>query len=195
MGISKIGWPSSKLDTNRLQKLREGYLSGLSKLGATEHFITDKMPINFRWLGFVRSALPEAKIIHVKRDARATCWSIFKQYFHTKGNRYANDLRDVAEYYKMYTDLMAFWHQKFPEQIYDLNYETLTRHQEEETRKLLDYVELDWEAQCLEFYKTKRVVRTASSEQVKQKMYQGSSEEWRKYEQYLTPMVESLKGF
>ena len=95
----------------------------------------------------------------------------------------------------MYIDLMAFWHEKCPGRIYDLNYEALTEHQEDETRKLLEYVGLNWEDQCLEFHKTKRVVRTASAAQVRQKMYQGSSEEWRKYEKHLAPMVELLRGF
>ena len=152
------------------------------------------MPLNFQWIGFIFAAIPGAKIVHVKRDARATCWSNFKHYFSGKGNGFANDLQDVAEYYKMYIDLMEFWHQKFAGRIYDLNYEALTEHQEEETRKLLDYVGLDWEDQCLEFHETKRTVRTASATQVRQKMYQGSSEEWRNYEKHLEPMVELLRG-
>ncbi len=95
----------------------------------------------------------------------------------------------------MYIDLMAFWHAKFPGRLYDLNYEALTEHQEDETRKLLEYVGLNWENQCLEFHRTERVVRTASATRVRQKMYQGSSEEWRKYEKHLQPMVELLSGF
>jgi hypothetical protein len=153
------------------------------------------MPSNFWWIGFIFGAMPEAKIVHVKRDARATCWSNFKHCFSRKGNGFAYDLQDVAEYYKMYTDLMAFWHEMFPGRIYDLNYEALTEHQKDETEKLLKYVGLKWEDQCLEFHKTQRAVQTASATQVRQKMYQGSSEEWRKYEKHLEPMVELLRGF
>jgi hypothetical protein len=136
--------------------------------------------------------MPEAKVIHSKRDARATCWSNFKNYYFAKGNGFSYDLQDVAEYYKMYIDLMSFWHQKYPGRIYDLNYEALTENQEDETRKLLEYVGLKWESQCLKFHENKRAVRTASAKQVRQKMYQGSSEEWRKYEKHLGSMVESL---
>jgi hypothetical protein len=95
----------------------------------------------------------------------------------------------------MYVNLMAFWHDKFPAQIHDLNYEVLTENQIEETRKLLEHVGLDWEDQCLEFHKTQRAVKTASSLQVRQKMYRGSSDEWRHYETHLEPMIEALKGF
>lgn len=192
--VNTIKWSATQLSSGQLESIRKSYSSGLTEIGASEPYITDKMPLNFQWIGFIFTAIPGAKIVHVKRDARATCWSNFKHYFSGKGNGFANDLQDVAEYYKMYIDLMAFWHQKFPGRIYYLNYEALTEHQEEETRKLLYYVGLDWEDQCLEFHETKRTVRTASATQVRQKMYQGSSEEWRNYEKHLEPMVELLRG-
>ena len=90
---------------------------------------------------------------------------------------------------------MAFWNDKFPGQIFDLNYESLTEHQEDETRKLLEHIGLNWEDQCLEFYKTKLVVQTSSATQVRRKMYRGSSDEWRKFEKHLEPMLELLRGF
>ena len=193
--IKTIEWNSTQLSSDQLESIRQSYLSGLTKIGASEPCITDKMPSNFWWIGFIFGATPEAKIVHVKRDARATCWSNFKNYFSREGNGFAYSLQDVAEYYKMYIDLMAFWHEMFPGRIYDLNYEALTEHQKDETQKLLEYVGLKWEDQCLEFHKTKRAVQTASATQVRQKMYQGSSEEWRKYEKHLEPMVELLRGF
>ncbi len=192
--VNTVEWNSTQLSPNQLQSIRKSYFSGLTKIGVSERYITDKMPLNFLRIGFIFAATPEAKIIHVKRDARATCWSNFKHYFTRKGTGFAYDLQDVAEYYKMYIDLMAYWHEKFPGRIYDLNYEALTEHQEDETHKLLKYVGLTWEDQCLEFHKTEREVRTASATQVRQKMYQGSSEEWRKYEKHLEPMIESLRG-
>ena len=151
------------------------------------------MRFKLRWIGFILTALPEAKVIDVQRDRVATCWSVYKQYFSSKGNGYAHDLVDLAEYYKMYVDLMAFWNQKFPNKIYDLNYEALTKNQEEETRKLLNYCGLGWESGCLEFHKTKRAVMTASSIQVRQQMYKGSSDAWRKYEAHIEALIEALK--
>ena len=193
--VNSIKRTSGQLSSDQLQSIRKSYLSGLKRIGAAEPYITDKMPLNFTRIGYIFAALPEAKVIHVIRDARATCWSNFKSFFTEKGNDFAYDLQDVAEYYKMYIDLMSFWHKKFPGRIYDLNYEALTEHQEDETRRLLEHVGLSWEDQCLEFYKTKRTIRTVSAAQVRQKMYQGSSKEWRKYEKHLEPMVEVLRGF
>ena len=151
--------------------------------------------MNFRNIGFILSAFPEAKIIHLKRDARATCWSIYKNNFHQKGIGYGNNLDDLAGFYGLYTDLMDFWHQTFPDKIYDLCYEDLTTNQEEETRKLLEYCELDWDENCLNFHKNKRAVKTASSLQVRQKMYQGSSEAWKQHEVYLEPLIKALDSY
>jgi tetratricopeptide (TPR) repeat protein len=175
-------------------RIRDGYLAGLAKLGATEAFVTDKLPLNFRWIGYICAALPEAKIVHVQRDARATCWSCFKHYFSSRGNGFAHDLRDVARYFSLYTDLMAFWHDRFPGRIYDLSYESLTERQDEETRSLLAHLGLDWEDACLSFHTAERSVQTASATQVRQRLYQGSSDAWRRYEAHLGPMLEALAG-
>jgi len=193
--VNSIEWFSTQLSSHQLQSVRKSYLSGLNNIGVSEPFITDKMPVNLWWIGFIIAALPEARIVHVKRDARATCWSNFKHYFSGKGNGFAYGLKDVSEYYKMTIDLMAFWHEKYPQRIYDLNYEALTEHQEDVARKLFDYIGLSWEDQCLEFHKTGRAVQTASVTQVRQEMYQGSSDEWRKYEKHLGSMVELLRAY
>ncbi len=193
--VKSIEWTSTQLSADQLQSVRQSYLSGLKRLGVSEPYVTDKMPVNSCWIGFIVAAIPEARIVHVTRDARATCWSNFKHYFSGKGNGFAYDLQDVCEYYKMSIELMAFWNEKYPGQIYDLNYEALTEHQEDETRKLIEYVGLDWEDQCLEFHNTRRAIQTASVMQVRQKMYRGSSDAWRKYEKHLGSMVESLGGF
>lgn len=178
------------VSTKMLTELRDVYLGELDALGRNEPIITDKMPANFKWVGFLLSAMPGAKIINLQRDPAASCWSMFKMLF--SGNGYTNDLADLAEYYHLYADLMDFWRQKFPGQIYDLNYEALTENQEAETRKLLDFCGLPWEEACLEFHKTKRMVRTPSSKQVRQKMYTGSSAAWRRYEAHLEPLLSIL---
>ena len=173
-----------------LSQLKKTYLSELAELGDAERFVTDKMPANFKWIGFLLAAMPGTKIINLERDPAASCWSMFKLLF--SGNGYTNDLVDLAEYYLLYKDLMDFWRQKFPNQIYDLNYEALTENQEQKTRQLLEYCGLPWEEQCLEFHKTKRTVRTPSGKQVRKKMYTGSSAAWRKYEKHLQPMLSVL---
>ena len=91
--------------------------------------------------------------------------------------------------------MMAFWHELFPNKIYDISYEDLTTNQEEETRKLLEYCDLDWDENCLNFHKNERAVKTASALQVREKMYQGSSDVWKEYEAYLKPLIKGLKSF
>ncbi len=174
--------------------IRQQYIDSLNRLNSPEKVITDKMPINFRFIGFILSAFPEAKIIHLKRDARATCWSNYKHYFNS-GNGFTFDQEDLARFYGLYSELMDFWHELFPNKIYDLSYEKLTENQKNETKKLLKYCELDWDDNCLEFHTNDRGVKTASASQVRQKMYQGSSEAWKKYERYLQPLINGLSDF
>jgi tetratricopeptide (TPR) repeat protein len=175
-----------------LVNLRNTYLEKINELPGSAPFITDKMPINFRWVGFLLLAMPGVKVINLRRDPAAVCWSIFKHHIGGGGNGYSYDILDVAGYYNLYADLMEFWRQAFPGQIYDLDYESLTENQEEETRLLLDYCGLDWEDQCLDFHKTRRSVQTLSARQVRKAMYTGSSRVWRKYEIHLQPMLEAL---
>jgi hypothetical protein len=184
-----------RLPDKAFLSIRKQYLDSLSRFNVPEKIITDKFPLNFRNIGFILSAFPEAKIIHLKRDARATCWSIYKHYFSDTGNAWAYNMDELAGFYGLYTELMAFWHQLFPNKIYDMNYEDLTTNQEEETRKLLKYCELDWDENCLNFHTSKRVVQTASALQVRQKMYQGSSEDWKKHEAYLQPLIKELNSY
>ena len=174
--------------------MRDRYLQHIKQLPRDNgcSILTDKMPLNFRHIGLIACALPEAKIIHTVRDPIATCWSIYKQHFAASGNSYAYDFQDLAGFFHLYKDLMSFWHEELPGKIYDLNYERLTLNQEEETRLLIEACELDWEDSCMSFHKTKRAVSTASSLQVRQKIYTGSSDAWRNFEDYIKPLINSL---
>ena len=175
--------------------IRQQYLDALSRFDVPENVITDKLPLNFQYIGFILSAFPEAKIVHLKRDARATCWSNYQCFHLKKENGFSYNLDDLAEFYGLYIEQMDFWHQLYPGKIYDICYEDLTTNQEEETKKLLQYCELDWDENCLDFHKNKRAVQTASSLQVRQKMYQGSSEAWKKHEAYLQPLIKALSSY
>ena len=184
---------NNALSKENFLSLRQEYsYRHLSNLNITESIITDKMPTNFENIGFILKAFPEAKIIHLRRNAMAVCWSIYKRSFSNKNLGFSNDMRDLAQFYNSYSRLMDFWHELFPNQIYDISYEDLTTNQEEETRNLLDYCELDWDENCLNFYTNKRAVKTASSLQVKEPMYQGSSEAWKKYETQLKLLINNL---
>ena len=194
--VSKFGGhlvlDSVLIKTEAISEFRNKYLSELLKLSNGKQFVTDKMPQNFRFIPLIYAAFPEAKIIHVQRNAAATCWSNYRQYFKSNGLGYCYDLKDVVTYYKLYRDLMKLWQSYYDDRIYNLNYDSLTTDQENQTRKLIKYLRLDWEKACLSPHQNKRSVRTASQQQVRKKVYQGSSEAWRKYEPYLNGAFDSL---
>ena len=135
--------------------------------------------------------MPGTKVIHLKRDPAAVCWSNYKQYFPDENIGFIYDLDDLVEYYCLYDSLMKYWHKLFPASIYELDYELLTQNPEVEIRKLLEYCDLDWQADCLHFETKVQSVRTASRLQVRKGIYQGSSAAWRQYEEHL----EILKHF
>ena len=174
-------------------KFRRNYLNELEKVSHGKHFVTDKMPQNFLHIGLILKALPEAKVIHVKRDPAATCWSNFKHFFSNKGLGFSFNLNDTVQYFKMYQDLMDFWEQQYGAQIYHLDYERLTIEQEPETKKLIKHLGLDWEDVCLSPQNNKRRVITASQQQVREKVYTDSSQAWRKFEPYLNGLFDEFE--
>ncbi len=181
-------------DQKTLSTIRSSYLDGLDRLRVSEPVITDKTPINFRWVGHMLLAMPEARVLFMRRDSRATCWSNYSNSFMGSANNFGNDMVDVAKMYRYHLELMELWVEMFPDRVTIVPYEKLTENQEEESRKLVAAAGLDWEEACLDFHKTERAVKTVSATQVKQKMYTGSSEAWRRYEAYLGPMLEQLEG-
>ena len=186
-----IGNLKNTVNEDDLLSIRSNYIKSLEDLNVSEKIITDKMPVNFRMIGLILTAIPEAKIIHLTRDPKATCWSNYKHYFANE-NGFTFDQEDLARFFILYQELMGFWHKSFPNKIHDISYERLTTHQEDETQKLLKYCELDWDNNCLNFHKNTRAVHTASASQVRQKMYQGSSDAWKKYEKFLQPLIMGL---
>ena len=186
-----IGNLTNTINEDDLLSIRKNYIKSLMDLNVSEKIITDKMPVNFRMIGLILTAIPEAKIIHLTRNPKATCWSNYKHYFANE-NGFTFDQEDLARFFILYQELMGFWHKSFPNKIHDISYERLTNHQEDETQKLLKYCELDWDNNCLNFHKNTRAVHTASASQVRQKMYQGSSDAWKKYEKFLQPLIMGL---
>jgi len=185
----------SDINYDKILSLRNSYLNNIASYRFSENYMTDKMNLNFRFIGFILAAFPESIIIHVKRDPVATCWSNFKTNFDDEQLNFTSDLDELTEYYKFYSDLMMFWHKKFPGKIYDLRYENLVSNQEKESKDMINYIGLDWEENCLEFYNNKRIVGTASSTQVREKIYKDSSLKWKNFEQYLNKMNKKLAGY
>ena len=183
---------SGSVASTKISDFRNKYLLELARVSDDKHFVTDKMPQNFRFIPLICAALPEATIIHVKRNAAAVCWSNFRQYFTTEDLGYSYDLKDVVAYYNLYNDLMKYWQSKYNDRIYNLDYEQLTTNQEKETRDLVAHLNLTWEGACLSPHKNERSVKTASQQQVRKKVYKGSSEAWKKYEPFLNGAFDSL---
>lgn len=173
--------------------LGKQYVTSIREYSAQAAFIVDKMPHNFLHIGFIRAILPNARIIHCTREPLDNCLSLFKTGFH-KGQLYSYDQCELGQYYKLYLELMDYWKTTLPGFIHDLNYEELVNHQEEQTKRLLQYCELPWDDACMNFHKTRRKIKTASNAQVIRPIYQDSVKLWTRYENYLKPLISSLNG-
>jgi hypothetical protein len=182
----------TEANNESLLKFRHNYLNKLQNISNGNLIVTDKTPQNFRYIGLLAAAFPEAKIVHVKRSPAAVCWANYKKYFVSKSIDYCYAIDDVINYYKLYENLMGFWGNTLSNRIYNLDYEQLTVNQETETRQLIEYLGLDWDENCLSPQNNKRSVTTASNLQVRQKVYQGSSEQWKKYQPFLNGALDGL---
>ena len=172
------------------------YINEINNLAINDKYkklpkITDKMPMNFLYLGLIALLFPNAKIIHCRRNPLDVCLSCYFQNF--SGNHsYASDLKNIAFYYQQYERLMAHWEQVLPVEIHTVDYEEMTTDSETTIRKIIEFADLDWQESCMEFHKTKRHVNTASLVQVRKKMYQSSVNRWLNYDKYLNCLKKTL---
>jgi tetratricopeptide (TPR) repeat protein len=173
----------------RLQKFSGDYLATLHNMAPQASRVVDKMPGNFRHIGLIHAAFPQARFIHMQRDPVDTCLSIYFQHFGA-AHAYANDLHSLAHYYLQYRRLMAHWQAVIePGRILELAYEDLVATQETCTRRLLDFIGLPWSDACLNFHTARTSVGTASKWQVRQRMNKNSVARWRHYEDYIAPLL------
>lgn len=178
------------LDTAALGRIRDAYLAVLDEGAGDARYVVDKLPANFRLIGLIRKALPEARILHMRRDPVAVCWSIYKTMFTNNSIGYANSLSDTIGYYDLYAQMMEDWRRAYPDGFLDVDYEALTRDPESAIRRLLDYCGLPFDAACLAPQDNQRAVRTASVRQVRSGIYQGSSGKWRAFAPFLTELTD-----
>jgi hypothetical protein len=180
-----------KLSSDQLKRFGESYISDTKVHRKSLPYFIDKMPNNFRHIGLISLILPNAKIIDARRNPMACCFSGFKQLF-ASGQEFTYGLDEIGTYYKDYINLMSHWNKVLPDKIYKVQYEDVVSNTEAEVRKLFKFLELPFEKECLDFYKTKRSVRTASSEQVRQPIYSSGVDQWRNYEDFLRPLEVAL---
>ncbi len=175
-----------------LARLGHAYLAGLPETPAGVTRVTDKMPGNFLYLGLIRLMLPAARIIHTCRDPVDTCISCFSTLF-TVRQEFSYNLGELGRYYREYQDLMAHWRSVLPAEAFlDVRYEAVVEDLEGQARQLIAYCGLPWDERCLDFHKTRRMVRTASAAQVRQPLYRDSLGRARRYQSFLQPLIREL---
>ncbi|TPJ53733.1 MULTISPECIES: sulfotransferase [unclassified Mesorhizobium] len=185
-------WGVSDVPDTDFAEAGRAYLDMLHARYPHMRHVTDKMPGNFLLVGFIHMMMPKARIIHCARDAAATCLSIYKVHFRGDSHRYGYDLGELADFHNLYTDIMAHWHKVLPGVVHDVRYEDFVADQEGQSRALIDYLGLPWDDAVLSFHQTDRPVRTASAAQVRQPMYQGSVDLWKRYGDRLKPLLDRL---
>lgn len=179
------------LTSQTLRRIGEEYLKRINGISTGKKHVTDKMPFNFFWIGLIKTVFPKAKIIHCRRDPVDVCLSIYQRIFFDDIH-WGYNQTELGRYYKHYERIMAHWENLFPGEIHHQKYEDMVSDQEGQTRKLLEFCGLGWDDRCLKFYEHKRVVRTASMQQVRKPIYRDSAKRWKKYEKHIAPLLDAL---
>jgi tetratricopeptide (TPR) repeat protein len=192
----KNGYPDNllKLNQSSFDELGKKYIDETKWARSSKPFFIDKMPNNFFHIGLIKLILPKAKIIDARRNPMDACFSCFKQYF-AKGQHFTYDLDDIARYYKDYVRLMDFWNKLFPDEIFTIQYEQIIENPNDRISDLLEFCNVKFEDNCLNFHKSKRAVKTASSEQVRQPMYKTGINYWRNYIKNLDVLLEHFPNY
>jgi len=180
------------LDAGLMARLADEYLGRLAAGRGSASRVVDKTTINFLHLGLIALVLPNARVIHCRRDPRDVCVSCYFQNFGPPGMVFACDLEHLGAFYKQYALLMAHWRRVLPLAILDVPYEDLVADQEGFTRRLIEFCGLPWDSRCLEFHRNPRDIRTSSAVQVRQPIYTTSLARWKRYEGHLEPFLRHL---
>jgi hypothetical protein len=175
-----------------LSEAGQRYLASVSWRVGEKRCFTDKLPSNFLNVGFIAGALPHAKILHMVRDPRETCFSNLRELF-SDANGYSYDLGELADYYGWYRMLMARWHERFPGRILDVDYAALVANPEQQVRRVAAFCGLAFEPAMLDLDSQRRGVVTASAVQVRGSVQRRERPKWAPYEQWLSPLIERLR--
>lgn len=195
--ISELEHEFGRVTPENAKAMGERYMERIRNIepdAATAKMLTDKMPGNYMRVGKILSILPNAKIIHTNRNPVDTCLSCYKQFF-ARAHYWSYNLEEMAEHYHLYMDMMEHWRKIIPGSFLEIHYEETVNDFENQARRLIDFVGLEWNDACLTPHKTKRSIMTASKGQVRQPIYKTSVEGWRRYEKQLTPLAEALAEY
>jgi tetratricopeptide (TPR) repeat protein len=193
LAASRDGYPETiaRASVPQLAALGRRYLEETAPLRTGRERFTDKLPNNFSHIGLIHAILPRATIIDARRHPMDACFSTFKQHF-AEGQTFSYDLIDLGRYYRCYLSLMDHWDRVLPGRVLHVQYEELVREPEANIRRLLEHCGLPFESACLDFHETRRPVRTASAEQVRQPLYSSGVGYWRHFERQLEPLRQTL---
>jgi len=181
-GLSREEW----------HELGHAYIESTRQYRAGAPYFIDKNPNNFTFVGLLRLALPNARIINAKRHPLDSCFGTYKQLF-AAGQSFSYDFTDLGEYYLQYERIMEHWHRMMPGFVLDVQYEQVVEDLETQVCRILEFCGLPFEAACLRFHETDRAVKTASSEQVRRPIYASSVNLWRHYEPHIGELIEVLE--
>lgn len=175
-----------------LQTFAARYLAAIAPLSGGRPWVSDKMPLNFRFVPLICAALPQARILHIHRDPRAVCWSNYKHYFGARSLGFVYGLDDIVRYHRLYTSMMKRWDELCPGRVLHVDYERLSNDPEAETRNLIERLGLPWHDAYLAPERNARLVRTASADQVRKPVYRGSSEAWQTFAPFIGAAFDGL---
>ena len=180
-----------ELNDTKISDLGKNYITETAWARENAPFFVDKMPNNFIHIGLIKTILPNAKIIDTRRDPMDTCFSCFKQFF-ARGQLFTYSLEDLGKYYTDYIRAMNHWHNIYGKDIFTVHYDNVVNETEETIRELIDYCNLPFEQECLEFYNSSRPVKTPSAEQVRQPIYKSGLNYWKNYDKHLLPLKKII---
>ncbi len=173
-------------------KSKNYYNKNLEKFKINKKLVVDKAPLNFKWIGLIFKIFPGCKIINCTRNPMDICLSNYKNIFSSYRLNFSYDLKNLGAYYNLYKNIMEHWNVLYPNRILNFNYEELTEKSKEKTIELLDFCELEWDDNCLNFFKNKRGINTASFAQVRNPIYKSSVKSWEKYKEHLIPLLDII---
>ena len=182
------------IDKKIIESIGKEYIDYLKNVSTDAERVTDKLPINFKWIGLIKLILPNSKIIHCYRNSRDICLSIYKNYFTSNEMKYAYHLDEIIEFYNLYYDLMKHWNNVTPNFVYNIKYEEIIKNSKEQISKLLKNCNLSISDSCFKFYKNKRAIKTASDVQARKKIYSGSINSWKHYREELFNSFQKLSN-
>ena len=191
--IDKLYLKDKMIFNDTITEIRSLYSRAISNL-SDRPIIIDKLPLNFKWIGFIIKSFPESKIIHLNRNPMAVCWSNYKINFRDSGMEFTLSQEDLAEYYILYHELMNFWKSLFDKKIININYENFVKDYEKNTRDIINNLDLKWEDGIKSYKNIDKPVTTASLHQVRGKILKNTSDQWKQYQEKLSKVQTLLKS-